>query len=307
MFKKEKTTRYQTTDRIIRLFLLMIWIILLIFGMVTLIQPKWLKELSKPGRKEEAESYINKGNRILYSANNNNSKESYHEAIICYREALKIDSLSIEAKANLGVTYLYLNELEDAKAIFEECIKKDTSNCYHYNAYLGDYYERKGNKEKAISYYLLSAIANPDPSYPLRKAGLFSIQLNKFEDAIKLINQSISVEKSFEFFYLAPIKAARHDAIANNDTINLKIVSEELKKSDYSSDLNRYDMLSFDESYKTSKSLGYAYMYLGDAYSGLQDYKAASESYLLSLQYYPSFNKMIKEKLDFANGKLQKH
>jgi len=300
MVKKTTYDRYIFSDKIFRSFLLTIGGILFIFGVITLIQPKWLAKLSKPGRKEEAQTCINDGNLIMYSANQNNSSENYEKALLNYRKALEIDSLNIDAKENMGIAYLYLNMLDEAKATFEKCLKTDTIFDYHTNIYLGDLYERKGDIEKALEYYLISAKKHPYPSYPLRKAGLFNIQLQNFDNAIKYLEQSIELEKSFESFYKSQLIEASYKAIKNNDTLNLKIINNELQKTDFTTDMKRYDKYIFKQTRKRSKDLGYAYMYLGTAYFNKYEFSEAAENYRISLRYCPEFADKIKNNLEFA-------
>jgi len=304
MAKKIIKDKYLLADKIIRYFLLGIWSLLLIFGLLTLIQPQWLVDLSKPGRKEEAQGFIEQGNVFLYQSDQNRTKANLENAISNYQKALSIDSLNITAIANMGVVYLYLDELEEAKLKFEQCLSIDSLSDYFIYAYLGDYYERIGDIEKALEYYLQSAKTHPNPAYPLRKAGLYSAQLHRYDEAISLLNQSIDLEKSFEHFYRTELNYAKLRAIPVSDTININIINEILKKEDLSSYLTHYDAYIFDQTHKISKDIGHAYMYMGDVYAYKNDYKAAVENYQLCLKYFPGLTSKVKDKLAYAMGKV---
>ncbi len=298
---------YLIADKIIIIGLFIIWGTLIVFGVFTLIQPQWLVELAKPGRTEEAMVNINAGNSYLYKANKKNLMQDYQLALTNYQAALKIDTSNIEALANTGVTYLYMNRLDEAKATFEKCLIIDTNSRYHTYVYLGDVYERKGEIEKALEYYLLSAQTHPDPAYPLRKAGLFNIRLNNNDEAIKYLKQSIAMAKSFENSYRSTLAEARFNIINSNDTVNLEIISKELQKPDFTEDVKRYDKIIFEQMLKKSKDLGYAYMYLGDAYFSKSQFDSAYINYQQSLTYNSVLIERIKDKKAFAYNQMALH
>ncbi len=297
MVKKNKQSKTHFSDKVVNYFLLTIWCILLIFGLLTMIQPAWLKELSNPGRKEDAQTFIDFGNMYLFQAGQSDAKQNYENAISNYKEALKIDSLNTVAIANMGVAYMFLNKLEEARDLFEKCIAIDSLTAYFAHAYLGDYYERKGDNTKALEYYLKSAQQHPSPAYSYRKAGLFCIKLQNYDEAIIYLQKSIEIEKSFEYYYKSALINALNTALSVNDTVERNKIKKELSSDDLYPILKKYDQQTFEYSYRMSKNLGYAYMYLGDAYNSKSDFLNAFESYQLSLKYYPDFGKELKDKL----------
>lgn len=296
MAKKQIIDLYKPADSVIRAILLSIWGCLLLFGLFTLIQPEWLKNLSEPGRAEEARAFIEKGNQFLYASSNASQKNNLESAIQNYTNALKIDSDNIDAMANLGVAYFYMNNLEEARNTFEKCMKIDTLSNYFTYSYMGDYYERIDEPEKALAYYLKSAGIHPYPAYPLRKAGLFSIRLGLFDKAVEQITKAIEIEKSFYYFYKAELVKAQNKARIEGDSSNLSAIENLLHAPE--PELDKYDTLQYSLTKKISKDLGYAYMYLGDAYNGLLSFDKAKESYQQCINYYPDFRDMIAQKMN---------
>lgn len=295
-----QSEKYLLADKIFRVLLLTVWGILFFFGICTLLQPKWLTDLSKPGRKEEAQSYIEVGNSLLYHANQNNSMEQYREALSNYRQAIRIDSTNIEAMENSGIACLYLNMLDEARNIFYECLMIDTITDYHTYTYLGDLFERRGDVEKAMEFYLISVKNHPNPSYQYRKAGLFCLQLERFDDAQEYLKHSIELETSFENFYKAQLIEAKDKAMKSNDLLNLRMINFKLQKTDFSADLKRYDRLIFKQAHKRSKDLGFAYMYLGTACYCKSEFAEAVSNYRICLRYYPELYSKVSSNLDLA-------
>ncbi len=312
--KKEKPAqelshniRYRIGDKGVFIGLIAIWGILGIFGFFTLMQPQWLVKLSAPGRTEEALTNITAGNSFLYQGKAENSELKFKKALANYQKALEIDPENYEATANMGITYLYLNQLEDAKKTFEHCLKEDTIHDYHTYAYLADIYERQGNITKALEFYMKSIVKHPNPSYPLRKAGLLSLRLLNPEDAIKYLKRSIEATNSFENEYRATLLDASNRLLKDNDTLNLAIIEEELQKTNFTDELNRYDTTIFKQVLKSSKDLGYAYMYLADAYFSKTQFDSAYACYQKSCQYHPPLIEKFKNKQDFAFNNMAKN
>jgi len=298
--KKTKAAEAELSDKIINYSLLIIWGLLLLFGLFTIIQPKWLRDLSKPGRKEEAQTYIDYANMYLYQANQKDAKTNFENAILNYKKALSIDSLNSVAIVNMGVAYLFLNELEEARKQFERCIAVDSLSAFFVHSYIGDYYERKGDYYKALEYYLMSAQAHPSPAYAYRKAGLSAINIQKYNDAIVYLLKAIEMEKSFEFYYKFALVNALNTAKSDKDTIEENIIKQMLNVEDFNMVFKKYDMLTFELSYRISKNLGYAHWYLGDAYYYTGDFMNAVINYETAAKYYPDFKSLMDDKMNNA-------
>ncbi|HNW90870.1 MAG TPA: hypothetical protein PKN48_14520 [Bacteroidales bacterium] len=305
MTKKISNDPYFFSNKIIFVCLLAIWCFILIFGAFTLIQPKWLVNLSDPGRTEEASVYIKEGNKLMYE-NGQNSPEKCEKALYYYQKSLEIDSSIMDTWANIGVVYMILNRLDEAKLIFEKCLKMDTGYQQRTYIQLADVYERKGQMEKALEYYLASAGKDPYNPYTWRKAGLLSMQLANFDTAVTYLERSAEMEKSFENFYKARLLEAKFFALARNDMDDFNIIIKELQKTDFTADLRRYDKNIFEQTRQKSKDLGFVYMYLGDAWFNKSAYTKAIENYRLSMQYYPAFTDQINYKLGVTFEKMKK-
>jgi len=305
MTEKTANDPYLFSKKIIFVFLLAIWCLIIIFGIFTLRKPKWLLKLSDPGRKAEAMVYIQEGNKLMYNEAQS-SPEECEKALYYYRKSLEIDPSNLDAMANSGIVCMLLNRLDEAKSIFEKCLKMDT--IYQHRTYmqLADVYQRKGEIEKALECYLASSATNPYNPYTFRKAGLLCMQLENFEDAVKYLEQSVEMEKSFGNFYKAQLIEAKYLALSKNDIAEVKVIDKELQKTDLTKDLQGYDKNIFEQTLLKSKDLGFAYMYLGDAYFYKSAYALAAENYRLSMQYYPDFAGELNNKLASALENIKK-
>ena len=287
---------YKRFDKVVAIIVGSYWGLLLLFGVFTLIQPTWLKDTSGKGRREEAQIIIDNANNMLYKAHETNSKELFSQASSQYLLALSIDSLNADALGNLAVSYIYLNRLAEATELFDKLVKRDTACRYFAYVNLGDLYERSGDKQKALEYYLMAAQGYEDPAYLFRKAGLYFSMFEKYPEAISYLEKSIEMEESFEYLYLKTLKAAYTNALFANDTVNYDFLLKKILEKDFKKDITVFDQKIFFETHKTNKGLGFAYMYLGDVYDKLSDREKALQCYKTAADYYPPINQILAER-----------
>ena len=79
--------------------LLLTWVVLMSFGVVSMANPKWLQELSRPGLEAESRDYKNYGDTALRQGD-------YGLAIPQYERSLEIKPDQPGVMANLAVAYI---------------------------------------------------------------------------------------------------------------------------------------------------------------------------------------------------------
>ncbi len=87
---------------------------------------------------------------------------------------------------------------------------------------LGDYYLSEGNKEKALDYYLKGIEIDSDNYGLLKNTILLQIEVEKYEDAVKLSNQGLEIFPSQPLLYLT-------NAVANNHLKEADLAIESLE------------------------------------------------------------------------------
>ena len=129
------------TNGIITYSILSVWGLLIILGILTLLNPDWLSELSNPGKNIEAISIKNAGDNYLKSNN-------YPQAIAQYTAALKIVPDLKSAIANLAVAYQKTGNYNKAIISFNHLLtlSPEYPGVVYYN--LGEIYENF-HKQKA--------------------------------------------------------------------------------------------------------------------------------------------------------------
>jgi len=181
-------------DRIISYIIFGIWGILFIMGVFTLLQPKWLQDLSVSGKTSEATN-------IKKSADNYLKNKKYGDAINLYKKALKIVPDLKGAIANLAVSYQKSSDFNRALITFKHLLKLNPEypEVIYFN--IAEIYEKQNDKNNAIKFYLLSAEHSAFPEESLQKAGQILMNNDEWEEAISNFKLAIENRKTFTNLY----------------------------------------------------------------------------------------------------------
>ncbi len=259
-----------------------IWLFILAFALLTLLQPAWLKQLSEPGRLVESNSYVESANVQMYQGH-------FEKAIELYATAVKIDSTNVDALGNMGIAYMYLGNYALAEELFVKTITRNPDDflkgVFYQN--MGDLYDRMKKPATALDYYstaIEKGLANP---YVYRKAGYLSYQLGNDSLAILYIQTSINNIKSLEYYYDEALIEAYRFSVMHNYTDCMQSFSAKLENILKHEDMSRFCSEILDVSIQLSKDLGFAYYYLTEISLKNGDVTRAHEYAALSRRYYP--------------------
>ena len=204
-------------DKTIRYSLISIWMILIIFGIVSMIKPVWLQKASDPGRKSEALINKNYGDGFL-------KQKKYQMAIVQYKRALQIDPDLESALGNLAITYTQMKLYDKAIALFNRTIKKNPKHKHTIYFNIGELYKKKDDLESAVKYYHKCAENAPFPSYAYRNIGKIYLENNKWDLAIESFQKALDNKFDLHNSYIGMLK---RDQIIYSETaeITQKITS----------------------------------------------------------------------------------
>ncbi len=275
-------------DKIIRFALLVIWGILILFGIISLFQPAWLVGISTEGRISEAMDYQKIGNAFLQKGN-------FKDAAANYIKALKIQPDLTDAYGNLGICYTRLNRYDKAIKIFKHLLKTDTENIYtnYYN--LADLYKRQGNINSSIEWYLKSAEINPFPIYSYQYLGELYLKLEKWDLAIKSFELALANKLTMENSYYGMLKNVK-----NSFRDKPEIMAAVNKYLNESLEPDLYDDNIFRVALSTNKEIAKTHNFLGFAYSRSGKVLEARTQYEIALSIWPKFSEAKRnlKKLD---------
>lgn len=114
------------------------------------------------------------------------------EAVISYRQALRLDSRFAEAQANLGNALLALGQVEDAEASYRRALELAPASYAAFNG-LGNVLQRKGQLLAAIEAYRQAIAYKPDHYRAMCNLAITLNQNGELAVAEQYLRQAISL------------------------------------------------------------------------------------------------------------------
>lgn len=267
-------------NTVITWFIVSVWGLIILFGVLTFIIPDWLGNLSHSGKNVEALSMKNHGDKYLKS-------ERYELAVQQYLTALKIVPDFEGIIANLGIAYQKMGEYDKAILTFNHLLnlKIKHPGVVYYN--LGVSYEKSGQPDKARESYMLAANCSSFPEYSLQKVGQIYMDQKDWENAINYFKLAIDNRKTLENTYKGTLISTQKDYA--DTTLIYKELDQKLKTKSYLNDLTLYDKRVFDELLSHEVQLAKAYNNVGYCMTNVGKYKEAREYLETAIKIYPSY------------------
>jgi len=216
----------------IRVILLLIWGGLIVFGIITLLQPDWLTDISKIGKESEAMDLKKMGDDLM-------SEKQFNEAISVYQKALDRNPELYEALGNMAISYARLGKIDMAEKTLIKMINLIPERDYIGYLNLGEIYLGQEDYQKAREYYQQSLFTNPFPEDAYKFAGFCSKQLGDLELALQYYNQAISKMSDFEQLYKGSLQRDHYRLKKNAEA--LQQVQDLMAVDDVSEILAKYD------------------------------------------------------------------
>lgn len=269
--------RLAAEDKFLRNALFSIWGILVIFGVITLIQPKWLKEISSPGIKSEAMDLKYYGDTYLREGN-------FKSAIRLYTKAVNLQPDLYGALGNLGIAHREVGNYQKSRKIFNFLLEKDTEHI-HTNYYnLAELYKKQGQIEEAISYYIKAAEFNPYPIYSYQFLADLYMKLGRWNDAIETFNKALDNRLTLENSYSGLLK------IVGKQKGKLEIQNAVKKWQKLPLEAGIYDDSIFKKMLNEDKEIAKIHNFIAVANNKLGNKQQAIIHWEMALKIWPKFN-----------------
>ena len=272
------------SEKIISIAIYSIWGILIIFGVLTIIQPGWLVRISDPGKDVEARAISNIGDNHL-------KDKQYSLAISNYIKALKIVPDLKHAIANLGIAYQQSGQFSKAIIVFDQLLQMDPEYPDIVYFQLANIYEKTGKPQDAVKYYLLSAEASADPQNAYQKAGHIYMDNNDFDNAIDCFHKAIDSKNDISNAYKSMLIVKKQSLADTTELYNL--ITRELEDRSYVDFLSDYDESIFNTILAKDINLAKTYNNLGYCLAMQKNYDDAKQYIKIAVQIYPSYRDAI--------------
>ncbi len=275
----ETIKKQNLINGVISLFLVMIYSGLIIFGIISLLSPDWLKNLSVKGRVSEAITMQNYGDYFL-------NRQEYEMAISQYKKAIAINPEMAEAYVNLGVALKQSNDYENALAAFNKALEFENvmHDATYYN--MAVIFQEQNKPEQAIQHFLKSASTAPFPVFSYQRAGELLNNMGRWNQAFETFNHAIENLFTMQNCYTGMLK--RDYNLFDDENVKQKIKLL-LDKGIENIDLSSYDEKAFNDALTRDPNLAGIYNQYGYTYAMNGNFEKAIEYFNLALQIKPDF------------------
>ncbi len=259
------------------------------FGIVSSLDPKWLQELSHPGKKTEALDYKHFGDDMLRQG-------KYSLAVTNYLRSLEIMPDQVPVLANLAVAHRELGDYAGGARILTDALQKENSPSLKavisYN--LGELREKQGELDQAIHHYREALHCNVEQDRIYHKLAMLHIKAGQFREARTAFEMALTKRLDPSLEYQQMLQHAVD--LYQDEPTHLSIIEEQLARGVCEEDLAHYDLGIIRSIQQHDPTIASIHDYLGLICAKLRDINAAVDHFEKSLQIYPD-NPSAKQRL----------
>ncbi len=266
---------------VVTLVLMGVWILLMLFAIISVINPPWLKALSSRGAKVEFQDYKHYGDDAM-------RQERFRLAVPQYEKALEIMPREPGALLNLGIAWIQLGNDLQGQAYLNEALDAARSDRTRAPAYehLADLAEKRGDRAGAIALMRQAAACetgNPGP-YHLG-LGQLLIAEGRFGEAAAALETALAAE-------LAPSRSYREMLLRRRDQLqeeggSLDAIDALLAKGWGPAAAERFDLQILRRAQATDRRVAVVHNHLGWALIQLERFADAAGHFRESLKIWP--------------------
>lgn len=257
-----------------------VWFLLMCFGAVSIANPSWLQELSRPGVRVECNDSKNMGDDALRQG-------KIGLAITQYRHALSIMPAEVGVMVNLGIAWIQAGYDGKGARILKDALGKTNSNIsrgliyYH----LGGLHEKQGKRDEAIECYQKAVDCGTELGKRYCKLGSLYLAAEEWEQAHNAFKRALADQLDVTRSYREMLH--RSADTFEDDTILMPIIEEHLSRPLSEENLARYDLEIIRQVQRSDRAVAVTHNYLGWACVRMEKFALATEHFEKSLQIWP--------------------
>ena len=256
-----------------------IWGVLMIFGVVSLIGPPWLRAISKPGVRTEVRGYTSGGDAFARGGD-------FAHALERYQLALKIDPNYMPARINAAVVYGQLGRAQEGIDLLRDALTHETGQrgVVLYN--LAELLRRVGKRDEAIATYRDAVAAGARPELVYGRLGEMFGETRDWPAARDAFRQAIGAWEDPVVQYRNMLTVARD--LPESDSVGVHAIDETLARGVTEADVARYDLGFVRQQLDHDADLGRLYGHLGAVEAQLGDVANGIGHLKRALQIWPA-------------------
>jgi tetratricopeptide (TPR) repeat protein len=256
-----------------------IWGALMIFGVISLIGPSWLKSVGQAGRVTEVRGYTNSGDAFARGGD-------YQHALERYEIAMKIDPTYLPARINAAAVYGQLGRDLDGIGLLRDALNRKVGQrgVVLYN--LAELYRHRGEATVALATYREALAAGGRPDLIHARIGELLAAGGDAAGARDALQQAIRAWEDPATHYRTMLLTARDNPEA--DSTSVRAIDAVLARGVSETDVARFDLEYVRAQNEKDPELARLYARLGLIEAPLGESAAAKEHLSRSLQIWPA-------------------
>ena len=275
-----KSEHISVADRNITIIIFGFWGVLIVFGLISLTEPQWLRDIANPGKLSEALD-------IKHTADDLLRQGQYHHAINAYKRVLKVQPDMIPAAGNLAITYYKTGQYAEALKVFRYILSQKHGNLATAYFNMAEVYEKLEDVGNALQNYSLCAEVSPLPSYSLAKSGLYYYKSGQLEEALVAFEQSLETGADLLKIYKGNLLEQYY---ALTDTSEFRqALGDYLDQDADQIELGRFDATVFEWKLHTDRDRARTHYFMGLIQAQRAQYEDAISHYEQALLIWPRF------------------
>jgi tetratricopeptide (TPR) repeat protein len=254
--RQQRDTTPSRTEVILTWCLLAVWLLLMSFGVVAHLNPRWLQELSQPGRRVEAAEASRFGDNALRQG-------QYALAIANYGRSLEILPDQPGVQLSIAIAYRDAGNFADGERVLMDMLQWEGSPrlkaAVYYN--LGELYEKQGKHDAALGCFeQASRHEVGDERIHRRLASLYAAK-GQYEQARVACQRALEILLDPGLEYNAMLRRSL-DAYKDYPE-HLQVIEQQLARGIGADELARYDLEIIRHVQQNSPEVAAMYDHLG--------------------------------------------
>lgn len=258
--------------------LLMIWFILISFGVISILNPKWLQNLSRLGIESESRDYKNFGDNLLTDGN-------YRLALAQYQRALEIKPDYTDALVNMAIAYGKAGDRTRAIDLLQRALQQEEKNRGIIYYTLAEMAEQQNKIDESIRYCQMALDSEPEDYMICRKLGRLYFAAKKYEKAREFFEVSLASQTDLCLSYKKMLKVSLSDY--KDDSTHLPVIKGELGGEIGPEDLAAYDLEIIRYFQQNDPEIAKTHNHLGVICAMQGDFSRATQHFQNSLSIWP--------------------
>jgi tetratricopeptide (TPR) repeat protein len=276
--RKQTCSNVSRNRSVITWLLLISWLIIVSFGAISAFDPGWLKKAAGLGKEKEAKEFQGFGDYFLH-------QKDYLRAIAQYEEAIKIKPDDLSIRANMAIAYAKAGDPTRGLKMLNEALNiENNKRCYvYYN--IAEIYKSQNRLNEAIRFYEMAGDYNYNLDLVYYKLGSIYHDSNQNDKAKEAFEKLLAIQTSPLTPYLNML---RGEMLAyENDSTQLKIITELLAQTAGPENLANYDLESITISQRYNRDIARTHNRLGIICFQMGNLEESAEHYRQSLLIWP--------------------